>query len=80
MHQQKITFVEKNLDALANIQKQLVDQNLNLKCEFDTAERKITSKDEQIKQLEGLLKDVQVRLDVQSLNLQSKDSSSSDFY
>lgn len=39
--QQKMSFLERNLEQLTGLQKQLVEQNSSLKKEFSVAERKV---------------------------------------
>jgi kinesin family protein 5 len=41
--QQKMAFLERNLEQLTGLQKQLVEQNSSLKKEFSVAERKVRS-------------------------------------
>ncbi|CAO3598592.1 unnamed protein product [Absidia cylindrospora] len=62
VQQKKMVFLERNLEQLTNVQKQLVEQNSSLKKETSLAERKLTAKNEQIYSLEGLLNDTQNKL------------------
>lgn len=64
--QQKLLFLERNLEQLTNVQKQLVEQNTNLKKEVHLAERKLTTRNERISSLEALLKDNQDKLNSQA--------------
>ncbi|KAF7727231.1 hypothetical protein EC973_007844 [Apophysomyces ossiformis] len=60
--QKKMAFLERNLEQLTNVQKQLVEQNSNLKKEVALAERKLLARNERIQSLEGLLQDAQEKL------------------
>jgi kinesin family protein 5 len=60
--QKKLEFLEHNLDALNQVQKQLVDQNTQLKKEVGVAERKLITRNERIQNLEQLLNDADARL------------------
>jgi len=60
--QKKMAFLERNLEQLTNVQKQLVEQNSSLKKEVALAERKLTARNERIQSLETLLQDAQERL------------------
>lgn len=60
--QKKMAFLERNLEQLTNVQKQLVEQNSTLKKEVALAERKLTARNERIQSLETLLQDAQERL------------------
>ncbi|KAL7316020.1 hypothetical protein PS15m_005169 [Mucor circinelloides] len=60
--QKKMAFLERNLEQLTNVQKQLVEQNGSLKKEVAIAERKLIARNERIQSLESLLGDAQEKL------------------
>ncbi|CAO3594903.1 unnamed protein product [Absidia cylindrospora] len=60
--QKKMAFLERNLEQLTNVQKQLVEQNASLKKEVAVAERKLITRNERIQSLEVLLQDAQDKL------------------
>ncbi|KAI7872873.1 kinesin heavy chain [Spinellus fusiger] len=60
--QKKMAFLERNLEQLTNVQKQLVEQNASLKKEVALAERKLIARNERIQSLEGLLQNAQLNL------------------
>jgi thiol:disulfide interchange protein len=60
--QKKMMFLERNLDQLTNVQRQLVEQNSSLKKEVAIAERKLIARNERIQSLEALLQDSQEKL------------------
>lgn len=60
--QKKMAFLERNLEQLTYVQKQLVEQNSSLKKEVAIAERKLIARNERIQSLEGLLQDSQEKL------------------
>ncbi|CAO3657520.1 unnamed protein product [Mucor hiemalis] len=60
--QKKMAFLERNLEQLTNVQKQLVEQNSSLKKEVAIAERKLLARNERIQSLESLLQDAQEKL------------------
>ncbi|KAJ4487933.1 kinesin heavy chain [Lentinula aciculospora] len=64
--QKKMAFLERNLEQLTVVQKQLVDQNSTLKKEAGIAERKLLARNERIQNLEALLQDADRRLSVQN--------------
>ncbi|KAI5122951.1 hypothetical protein M0805_006832 [Coniferiporia weirii] len=64
--QKKMAFLERNLEQLTLVQKQLVDQNSALKKEAGIAERKLLARNERIQNLEALLQDADRRLAVQN--------------
>lgn len=64
--QKKMAFLERNLEQLTLVQKQLVDQNTGLKKEAGIAERKLLARNERIQSLEALLQDADRRLAVQN--------------
>ncbi|KAI8621098.1 P-loop containing nucleoside triphosphate hydrolase protein [Chytriomyces sp. MP71] len=73
--QQKMAFLERNLEQLTNVQKQLVEQNSTLKKEFSVAERKMAARNERIQNLEALLHDAQTKLELQNQKFEAQLSS-----
>jgi kinesin family member 5 len=55
-------FLERNLEQLTVVQRQLVEQNSSLKKEVAIAERKLIARNERIQSLEALLQDSQEKL------------------
>ncbi|ODQ51997.1 putative kinesin family protein, partial [Saitoella complicata NRRL Y-17804] len=64
--QRKMAFLERNLEQLTNVQRQLVEQNSSLKKEVAIAERKLIARNERIQSLEALLQDAQDKLTIQN--------------
>jgi kinesin family member 5 len=60
--QKKMAFLERNLEQLTIVQRQLVEQNGSLKKEVAIAERKLIARNERIASLEALLGDSQDKL------------------
>ncbi|KAL8924959.1 MAG: hypothetical protein Q9172_002441 [Xanthocarpia lactea] len=60
--QKKMAFLERNLEQLTLVQRQLVEQNGSLKKEVAIAERKLLARNERIMSLEALLQDSQEKL------------------
>ncbi|KAK2749392.1 hypothetical protein FQN57_006324 [Myotisia sp. PD_48] len=60
--QKKMAFLERNLEQLTHVQRQLVEQNGSLKREVAIAERKLIARNERIESLESLLQDSQEKL------------------
>ena len=60
--QKKMVFLERNLEQLTHVQRQLVEQNGSLKKEVAIAERKLLARNERIMSLEALLQDSQEKL------------------
>lgn len=60
--QKKMAFLERNLEQLTHVQRQLVEQNGSLKKEVAIAERKLMARNERIMSLETLLSDSQEKL------------------
>jgi kinesin family protein 5 len=60
--QKKMAFLERNLEQLTHVQRQLVEQNSSLKKEVAIAERKLIARNERIASLESLLQDSQEKL------------------
>ncbi|TPX48063.1 hypothetical protein SeLEV6574_g02259 [Synchytrium endobioticum] len=71
-HQQKMAFLERNLEYLTDVQKQLVEQNSNLKKELVVAERKLAARNDRIENLEHLVTDTQSKLEMQSSKFESE--------
>ena len=59
-------MVERNLDQLTIVQKQLVENNTALKKEMVLADRKLSTRNERIQNLESLLQEVQFKLETQN--------------
>ncbi|KAJ3132845.1 hypothetical protein HK100_004901 [Physocladia obscura] len=70
--QQKMAFLERNLEQLTNVQKQLVEQNSTLKKDFSVVERKMAARNERIQNLETLLHDTQTKLELQSQKFEAQ--------
>ncbi|EPQ28666.1 uncharacterized protein PFL1_03969 [Pseudozyma flocculosa PF-1] len=64
--QKKMAFLERNLEQLTNVQKQLVEQNSSLKKEVAIAERKLSARNERIQALEHHLMESQEKLALQN--------------
>ncbi|PNY29373.1 Kinesin-like protein [Tolypocladium capitatum] len=60
--QKKMAFLERNLEQLTQVQRQLVEQNSALKKEVAIAERKLIARNERIQSLESLLQDSQDKM------------------
>ena len=60
--QKKMAFLERNLEQLTHVQRQLVEQNSSLKREVAIAERKLIARNERIESLETLLQESQEKL------------------
>jgi kinesin family protein 5 len=60
--QKKMMFLERNLEQLTVVQRQLVEQNSSLKKEVAIAERKLIARNERIQSLEQLLQESQEKL------------------
>ncbi|QIW97643.1 hypothetical protein AMS68_003161 [Peltaster fructicola] len=60
--QKKLAFLERNLEQLTLVQRQLVEQNTQLKKEVAIAERKLVARGERIRGLEGLVAESQDKL------------------
>jgi len=58
----KLAFLERNLEQLTLVQRQLVEQNAQLKKEVAIAERKLVARGERIRGLEGLVGESQEKL------------------
>uniref|UniRef100_A0A1D1YRB6 Kinesin-like protein n=1 Tax=Anthurium amnicola TaxID=1678845 RepID=A0A1D1YRB6_9ARAE len=70
--QKKMAFLERNLEQLTNVQKQLVEQNSSLKKEVAIAERKLLARNERIQALEALLQDAQEKLTSQNQKFEAQ--------
>ncbi|KAG0303813.1 hypothetical protein BGZ97_001740, partial [Linnemannia gamsii] len=64
--QKKMAFLERNLEQLTMVQKQLVEQNSALKKEVAISERKLIARNERIQSLESLLQVAQENLTSQN--------------
>ncbi|TKX24784.1 kinesin heavy chain [Elsinoe australis] len=60
--QKKLAFLERNLEQLTLVQRQLVEQNAQLKKEVAIADRKLVARGERIRGLEALLGESQEKL------------------
>ncbi|GAB7357530.1 hypothetical protein MBLNU459_g0053t3 [Dothideomycetes sp. NU459] len=60
--QKKLAFLERNLEQLTQVQRQLVEQNAQLKKEVAIADRKLVARGERIHGLEQLLGESQEKL------------------
>lgn len=60
--QKKLAFLERNLEQLTLVQRQLVEQNAQLKKEVAIAERKLVARGERIRGLEGSVAESQEKL------------------
>ncbi|KAF8136371.1 kinesin heavy chain, partial [Boletus edulis] len=70
--QKKMVFLERNLEQLTTVQKQLVDQNSALKKDSGIAERKLLARNERIQNLETLLQDADRRLAIQNQKFETQ--------
>ncbi|KAK4521793.1 U4/U6 x U5 tri-snRNP complex subunit Prp1 [Mucor velutinosus] len=70
--QKKMFLLERNLDQLTNVQKQLVEQNSHLKKESALSERKLSARNERIQNLEYLLQEAQNKLLTQNDKFESQ--------
>lgn len=70
--QKKMVFLERNLEQLTIVQKQLVDQNSALKKEAGIAERKLLARNERIHNLEALLQEADRRLVAQNHKFEAR--------
>ncbi|KAJ1551783.1 hypothetical protein HK096_010041, partial [Nowakowskiella sp. JEL0078] len=70
--QQKMAFLERNLEQLTNVQKQLVEQNSTLKKELAVHERKLVARNERIQSIEALLMDAQTKLELQNQKFEAQ--------
>jgi kinesin family protein 5 len=70
--QKKMAFLERNLEQLTLVQKQLVDQNSAPKKEAGIAERKLLARNERIQNLEALLQDADRRLALQNQKFEAQ--------
>ncbi|KAJ3162485.1 hypothetical protein HDU86_004967 [Geranomyces michiganensis] len=61
---QKMAFLERNLEQLAAVQKNLVEQNTMMKKDLIKSERQLAARNERIANLEGLLHDASTNQDL----------------
>ena len=60
--QKKMACLERNLEQLTHVQRQVVERNGSLKREVAIAERKLIARNERIMNLEALLQESQEKL------------------
>lgn len=70
--QRKMAFLERNLEQLTHVQKQLVEQNSSLKKEVVIAERKLNARNDRIQSLESLLAESQERINQQNAKYEAQ--------
>ncbi|KAG0238950.1 hypothetical protein BGX31_003141 [Mortierella sp. GBA43] len=70
--QKKLAFLERNLEQLTLVQKQLVEQNAALKKEVAINDRKLAARNERIESLEGLLQDAQEKMASQNQKFETQ--------
>ncbi|KAK3673271.1 hypothetical protein LTR78_006816 [Recurvomyces mirabilis] len=70
--QKKLAFLERNLEQLTLVQRQLVEQNAGLKKEVAIAERKLVARGERIRGLEALVGESQEKLMVANHKFESQ--------
>ncbi|VDB94011.1 Bgt-1157 [Blumeria graminis f. sp. tritici] len=70
--QKKMAFLERNLEQLTHVQRQLVEQNSGLKKEVAIAERKLIARNDRIQSLENLLQDSQEKLSAANHRFESQ--------
>jgi kinesin family protein 5 len=58
-----MVFMERNLEQLSTVQKQLLDQNSSQKKDLASVERKLTTKNDRVSSLELQLLESQARVD-----------------
>ncbi|KAF9973083.1 hypothetical protein BGZ65_009449 [Modicella reniformis] len=73
--QQKMAFLERNLEQLTVVQKQLVDQNSALKKELALSDRKLLARNERIQNLEVILQEAQEKTGAQQRKFEAQISS-----
>jgi len=71
-NQKKMAFLERNLEQLTSVQRQLVEQNATLKKDIAIAERKLSARNERIDHLEAMLSEAQTKLTVQKQGFDSQ--------
>uniref|UniRef100_A0A060T922 Kinesin-like protein n=1 Tax=Blastobotrys adeninivorans TaxID=409370 RepID=A0A060T922_BLAAD len=70
--QKRVALLQRNLEQLTRVQKQLVDQNTSLKTEVATAQKFLDSRNERIRHLESALLDSQQALRREHENFEAK--------
>ncbi|CAB4403854.1 unnamed protein product [Rhizophagus irregularis] len=70
--QKKFAFLERNLEQLTNVKKQLVEQNSSLEREVVISERNLLARNERIQALEALLQDAQEKLTTQNQKFEAQ--------
>ena len=63
--QKKLQFLERNLEQLTKVQKQLVQDNSQLTKDLKIAERKINNRNDRIDDLERILQDLSAKMGVE---------------
>jgi kinesin family protein 5 len=72
VQQKKMQFLERNLEQLTNVQKQLVEQNSSLKKQVQLSDKKLEVRNERIESLETELQQTQQRMITQEEIYQSQ--------
>lgn len=67
-----MTFLERNLEQLTNVQKQLVEQNVILKKDLAVSERKMVAINEIIGNLESLFQEAMTKLELQNSKFEAQ--------
>ncbi|KAI8914766.1 P-loop containing nucleoside triphosphate hydrolase protein [Powellomyces hirtus] len=70
--QQKMAFLERNLEQLTAVQKTLVESNGMLKKDMVKMDRQLTARNERIVNLEGLLNDATTKLELQNQKFEAQ--------
>lgn len=70
--QRKMTLLQRNLEQLTTVQRQLVEQNLTLKKDLDISQKILDSRNDRIGTLENALRDSQNRLNKESEMFETK--------
>ncbi|KAL7751649.1 hypothetical protein RI367_003115 [Sorochytrium milnesiophthora] len=70
--QKKMSFLERNLEQLTSVQKQLVEQNATLKKDIGIAERKLATRNERIQTLEDMVSETQGKLASQKMAFEAQ--------
>jgi kinesin family protein 5 len=72
VQQKKMQFLERNLEQLTNVQKQLVEQNTSLKKQVQLSDKKLEVRNERIESLEVELQQTQQRLIAQEESYEAR--------
>ncbi|KAF7721131.1 hypothetical protein EC973_005378 [Apophysomyces ossiformis] len=70
--QKKMNILQRNLEQLTSVQKQLVEQNSILKKEAAVANHKLQARSERIQSLEASLSDAQNKIDIQTQQFETQ--------